>query len=112
MRDTFTIEYIVGCEASEEDGTAEGDERWPSIGRSLVAEPVVGDHGVNDDDHEPERGTSVVSSDLDVDHDAHLPIQVRRLSDIVSEPEEREPQLHVLSSEEPASLMEAHADLS
>jgi hypothetical protein len=50
---------------------------------------------------------SVASSDIDADHDALLPVKVRRLSDIMSQLEEREPQLHVLSSEGTASLIEA-----
>jgi hypothetical protein len=54
----------------------------------------------------------VTSSDLDANHDADLPVKVRSLSDIVSEVEEQKPHLHVLSSEEPASLIEAQADLS
>jgi hypothetical protein len=53
------------------------------------------DHGAGDGDHEVDRASSVASSDLDADHDANLPVKVRRLSDIMSGLEDREPQLHV-----------------
>jgi hypothetical protein len=112
MRGTFTIEYSVDRESSVVGGTAEQEQGWLSAGRSPAVEPETADHGVGDGDRETDRAPSVASSDLDVDHDANLPVMVRRLSDIVSELEEREPQLHVLSSEEPASLIEAQADMS
>jgi hypothetical protein len=107
MRGTFTIEYSVDRESSVGDGTAEQEQRWPNVGRSPVAEQEHVGHDAGDGDHELDRDSSVASSDLDANHNANLPIKVRRLSDIMSELEEREPQLHVLSSDEPTSLIEA-----
>jgi hypothetical protein len=107
MWGTFTIEYSIDHEISVVDGTAEQEQGWLNTRRSLVAEPETIDHGVGDGDHETTRAISVASSDIDADHDALLPVKVRRLSDIMSQLEEREPQLHVLSSEGPASQIEA-----
>jgi hypothetical protein len=46
---------------------------------------------MTDGDHESRRRSSVASSYLDVDHDAH----------VIADLEESEPQLHVVSSKEP-----------
>jgi hypothetical protein len=94
------------------DDTTGLEQGWPSVGRSSAAKPKDVIHGAGDGDHEADMTILVTSSDLDANHDADLPVKVRSLSDIVSEVEEQEPHLHVLSSEEPASLIEAQADLS
>jgi hypothetical protein len=65
-----------------------------------------GDHEHIADDKAPSRDPSVASSDLDADHDEQLPVHARRLSDILA----AERQLCVVSSNEPASLVEAQAD--
>jgi hypothetical protein len=42
----------------------------------------------------------VASENLDADHGDSVPVRVRRLDDIVTELDNHEPQLHMLSSDE------------
>jgi hypothetical protein len=61
----------------------------------------------NGGDHEQSRERSVASSDLDAEHDKDLPIKMRNLGDIVAVVERCGLELHVVSSDEPAYLVEA-----
>jgi hypothetical protein len=49
----------------------------------------------------------VASSDLDAEHDKDLPVKMRNLGDIVAVVERCGLELHVVSSDEPAYLVEA-----
>jgi hypothetical protein len=90
--------------------TAEENGRGCSVSESYVPMIAGGDCGMTNGDHEPSRGSLVASSDLNADHDAHVPVKMRRPDDVIADLEVSEPQLHVVSSEEPVSLLEAQAD--
>jgi hypothetical protein len=102
--DTFTV-YSVTREPPVFEGIGEVVQRHESIGDagSLVQS---GDKVQGAANRAPGMNPSVASSDLDANHDEEVPVHTRRLSDILAE----EPQLHVVSSDEPASLTEAQAD--
>jgi hypothetical protein len=61
----------------------------------------------NGGDREQSRECSLASSDLDAKHDEDLRVKMRNLGNIVADVERRELELHVVSSDEPASLAEA-----
>jgi hypothetical protein len=102
--DTFTV-YSVTREPPVFEGIGEVVQKHESIGDagSLVQS---GDKVQGAANRAPGMHPSVASSDLDANHDEEVPVHTRRLSDILAE----EPQLHVVSSDEPASLAEAQAD--
>jgi hypothetical protein len=52
----------------------------------------------------------VVSENLDADHGDSVPVRVRRLDDIVTELDNHEPQLHMLSSDESVMFDEAESN--
>jgi hypothetical protein len=52
----------------------------------------------------------VASENLDADHGDSVTVRVRRLDDIVAELDNRELQLHVLSSDEPVTFDEAESN--
>jgi hypothetical protein len=110
MEQTFTIDYLVTREPTMVEPTTDENGRGRSASDSPVPVTGGGDHGMSDADNESRRVSSVASSDLDADHDAHVPVKMRRLDDVIADLEENEPQLHVVSYEEPATLSEAHAD--
>jgi hypothetical protein len=85
VSDTFTIEYIVAQEGvvTEDSESIAGDELI--VGDSLVGEQDDGDHEDADSGHAQSRGSSIASSDLDVDHDPQLPVRVRKLYDIIAD---------------------------
>jgi hypothetical protein len=104
---TFTIEYSVShdVQVSEEVG-AEAERQSSVEGRSASGQSD-GDFRQVDVDHAPIGDHSVASLDLDADHDVHDPVQVRKLSDIIVDVEEKELQLNVVCSDESGSLVEA-----
>jgi hypothetical protein len=110
VEQSFTIDYSITRELEVTYQTIEGNGR----GGSAVDRPVPvagnGDHGMYDGNNVSGRESSVASSDLDADHDEHVPVKLRNLNDIIADLEEGEPQLHVMSTEEPASLSKAEGD--
>jgi hypothetical protein len=99
--DTFTVEYNLSQEQVVVEGAAEQEE-----------EPVPADgvHEAGGDDSDQDRDESVASENLDADHGDSVIVRVRRLDDIVAELDNRELQLHVLSSDEPATFDEAESN--
>jgi hypothetical protein len=99
--DIFIIEYIVSQESQVAEGCgvtrlAQGGEQSPLSG------------GVG---HGPYQNSSVGSREgHDANHDASLPVRVRRLDDIVVDLDMSDLQLHAVSSDGPTSLAEAQAD--
>jgi hypothetical protein len=96
--DTWAIEYNLSCEQVVVDGAAEQEE-----------EPVPADgiHEAEGDDIDQCQDESVVSENLDADKGDSVLVCFRRLDDIVAELDNHELQLHVLSSDEPATFDEA-----
>jgi hypothetical protein len=110
MELSFTIDYSVTQEPTVIEHTTKENGRWGSAIDSPVPVARDGDHGMNDDNNESGGECSVASSDLDADHDAHVPVKLRRLDDVIADLEKNEPKLHVVSYEEPATPSEAQAD--
>jgi hypothetical protein len=110
VSDIFTIEYTMAREGAvtEDSEAVAGNELI--VGDSPVGEQGDGDHEHADGGHALSRDSSIASSDLDAYHDPQLPVKVRKLSDIVADIDEQGLQLHVVSSDEPATLAEAQAD--
>jgi hypothetical protein len=108
MEQSFTIDYSVTREPTVTDHTAEENERGGSAVESLVPVAENGDQGMYDGNNVSGRESSVTNSDLDADHDTHVPVKLRKLNDVIADMGESEPQLHVMSSEEHASLAQAN----
>jgi hypothetical protein len=104
--DTFIVEYLVTREPPVAQGIVVELERHESIGDIVSHVQRGGDHDQSAGDRASSRNPLVASSALDADHDEQVPVSTKRLSDIMAE----EPQLHVVSSDEPTSLAEAQVD--
>jgi hypothetical protein len=99
--DTFIVEYDLSREQVMVDG-ADVQEEEPV--------QVDGVHEAGGDDSDQGQDEYLVSENLDADHGDSVPVRVRRLDDIVAELDNQEPQLHMLSSDEPATFDEAEPD--
>jgi hypothetical protein len=110
MDDTFTIKYSVSCDVQLTKEVRAEAMRQSSVEGRSASRQSDGNFREVDVDHAPSRDHSVASSDLDTNHDVHALVQVKKMSDIITDVEEKELQINAISSNEPGSLAEAQAD--
>jgi hypothetical protein len=91
---------------TEEAEQAAGDQ--PDIVQSPVQWTGGGDQHLDQGDRVV--GSGGVRPELDADHDEDLPVRVRKLDDVLADLDRDGQQLHVVSSDEPASLAKAQAN--
>jgi hypothetical protein len=75
---------------------------------SLVQWTSVGDQ--HSDQGNQSAGSEGERPELDVEHDKDLPMQIKKLDDVLADLDRDGQQLHVVSSDEPSSLAEAQAN--